>query len=123
MRNGDKLPYWPAMMLRKTAMAYCDMSEVAFLREVATGVFHKPIKVGARLYWSRNQLDVAIDQLFGKNEIKLRDWRKDSWIYAEDPHYQDRNSVVAGKSVSERVDIGGRRSMKHKQQKTQEKSN
>src|SRR3546814_7766736 len=68
MRNGDKLPYWPAMMLRKTAMAYCDMSEVAFLREVATGVFPNPIKVGARLYWSRNQLDAAIDQLFRSEE-------------------------------------------------------
>src|SRR3546814_4421876 len=87
MRNGDNRTYWTAMMLRKTAMAYCDMSEVAFLREVATGVFPNPIKVGARLYWSRNQLDAAIDQLFGKHEIKPRDWRKDSWIYADDPQY------------------------------------
>src|SRR3546814_14487305 len=88
MRHGDKLPYWPAMMLRKTAMAYCDMSEVAFLREVATGVFPNQIKVGARLYWSRNQHDAEIDQAFGKHEIKPRDWRKARWNYTDHPPYQ-----------------------------------
>src|SRR3546814_7789323 len=107
MRNGDKLPYWPAMMLRKTAMAYCDMSEVAFLREVATGVFPNPIKVGARLHWSRNQLDAAIDQLFGKHELKPSDWRKDSWIYADDPQYHPELRKKSGKRRNDRAEWFG----------------
>lgn len=38
-------PYWPAMMLRKTAAAYCELSEAAFEREVASGL---PRKIDAR---------------------------------------------------------------------------
>lgn len=87
MRNGDKLPYWPAMMLRKTAMAYCDMSEAAFLREVATGIFPEPVKIGVRDYWSRKELDKAIDRLFGNFEIEPYDWRSKSPLYADDPRY------------------------------------
>ncbi len=87
MREGDKLPYWPAMMLRKTAMAYCDMPEATFLREVACGVFPDPIKLGAKSYWSRKELDKAIDRLFGDYEIEPYDWRKNSPVYADDPKY------------------------------------
>jgi len=87
MRNGDKLPYWPMMMLRKTAMAYCDMSEGAFMREVACGVFPEAVKLGARYYWSRNELDKAIDKLFGNHEIEEYDWRRNSPMYANDPKY------------------------------------
>lgn len=87
MRDGEKLPYWPAMMLRHTAMAYCDMGETAFLREVAAGVFPDPVKLGAKLYWSRAELDAAIDRLFGHNEIVAYDWRQDSPLYADDPRY------------------------------------
>lgn len=85
MRDGDKLPDWPAMMLRKTAMAYCDMGEAAFMREVAVGDFPEPVKLGNRLYWSRSELDKAIDRLFGHHEIVPYDWRQDSPLYADDP--------------------------------------
>lgn len=87
MREGDNLPYWPTMMLRKTAMAYCDMSEASFLREVATGTFPDPVKIGPKQYWSRKALDRAIDRLFGECEIEPYDWRKDSPLYADDPKY------------------------------------
>ena len=87
MRDGNKLPYWPAMMLRKTAMAYCDMSEATFMGEVAVGAFPEPVKLGARYYWSRVELDKAIDRLFGDHEIVPYDWRQDSPIYADDPRY------------------------------------
>ncbi len=87
MRDGGKLPYWPAMMLRATAMAYCDMGETAFLREVAVGVFPQPVKVGNKSYWSRAELDKAIDGLFGNHEIEPYDWRRDSPLYKDDPRY------------------------------------
>lgn len=87
MRDGDKLPYWPAMMLRKTAMAYCDMSEAAFLREVATGTFPDPVQLGPKQYWSRKELDKAIGRLFGDCEIDGYDWRQHSPLYADDPLY------------------------------------
>lgn len=74
-------------MLRKTALAYCDMSEAAFLREVATGTFPNPVQMAPKHYWSRKELDKAIDRLFGDYEIEPYDRRQNSPLYADDPEY------------------------------------
>lgn len=70
-------PYWPAMMLRKTAAAYCDMSEAAFEREVASGTLPLPIIFGGKPHWSRTQVDEYLAQLTGED-----DWRATSSLYA-----------------------------------------
>lgn len=77
MRNGDKLPYWPAMMLRKTAAAYLDMPETAFEREVISGRLPMPILFGGKERWSREQIDVYLSNLTDGG-----DWRATSNLYA-----------------------------------------
>jgi len=39
---------WPQLMKRKTAAAYCDMSEAAFEREVLAGRFPAAFVIGGR---------------------------------------------------------------------------
>jgi hypothetical protein len=39
---------WPAMMKRKTAAAYCDMSEAAFEREILAGRLPGGVTFGGR---------------------------------------------------------------------------
>ena len=56
---------WPALMLRKTASAYLDMSEASFVREVEEGRMPAAIKVGGRPHWRRDAIDKAIDRLTG----------------------------------------------------------
>lgn len=95
MRHGDKLPYWPAMMLRKTAAAYLDMAEAAFEREVAVGALPSPVRFAGKLHWRREQIDEYIAKLFGGGDWRAssspfnekpakHDWRSESWIYNPD---------------------------------------
>lgn len=56
---------WPAAMKRKTAAAYLDMSEAAFLREVAAARLPMPFMIGGREHWRRDALDKAIDRMTG----------------------------------------------------------
>ncbi len=77
MRDGSKLPYWPAMMLRKTAAAYLDMPETAFEREVMSGRLPMPVLLGGKERWSRDQIDVYLSNLTDGG-----DWRATSKLYA-----------------------------------------
>lgn len=54
---------WPAMMKAKTAASYLDMSEAAFLREVACGRLPEAVMLGNRHHWRKEALDKAIDTL------------------------------------------------------------
>ncbi|NBC37323.1 hypothetical protein GTZ99_12260 [Novosphingobium sp. FSY-8] len=52
---------WPAAMLRKTAAAYVDMSEAAFLRDVAAGRLPSPQRWGdGKERWLKDAIDRAI---------------------------------------------------------------
>lgn len=64
---------WPKMMKRGTAAAYCDLTPVKFMQEVAAGRLPAPIKMGGEDHWSRDQIDDDIARLTGQTY----DWRKD----------------------------------------------
>ena len=68
---------WPAMMLRKTAAAYVELSEAAFEREVIAGNLPGPVKLGKQDHWHRRQLDDYLDRLTGKGG----DWRNQGPLY------------------------------------------
>src|SRR3546814_5691549 len=56
-------------------------------------------------------------------EAQLRDAGKLEWALEDFAALADRKSVVSGKSVSVRVDLGGRRIIKKKKKREQKKSN
>lgn len=58
-----RFPDWPEMMRQRTAAAYLDLSESAFIREVYRGVLPNPVLLGGRQSWSRQQMDAAIARL------------------------------------------------------------
>lgn len=58
-------PRWPAMMKRKTAAEYADMSEAAFEREIIAGRLPAGIMFGGREHWSKEALDAAFARLSG----------------------------------------------------------
>jgi hypothetical protein len=66
-------PYWPRLMKRATAAAYCDLATAKFLQEVATGRLSPPIKMGGEDHWDRDALDQDINRIAGRSS----DWRKD----------------------------------------------
>lgn len=67
---------WPHMMTRKTAAEYCDLSDRAFISEVAAGRLPSPVNLGGRDHWFRPALDKALLQIAG--EIS-NDYEKDFW--------------------------------------------
>lgn len=71
--------YPPAMMQRKTAAQYCDMSEEAFEREVVCGRLPMPVMLGERPHWHRVTIDVYLDRIAGATN----DWRSKSPVYAQ----------------------------------------
>jgi hypothetical protein len=62
------LATWPAMMKRKTASAYLDISEAAFEREVLAGRLPSSVTIGGREHWRRDAIDKALDYLTGDLE-------------------------------------------------------
>lgn len=60
-------PYWPMMLKRQTAAAYCDLSVAEFEREVAAGRLPFPVKLGNSEHWNRDRLDAALDRLAGND--------------------------------------------------------
>ena len=58
---------WPALMLKKTALAYLDMGERAFEAEIASGRFPHPVLVGGRQHWRKDAIDRAISILGGEH--------------------------------------------------------
>lgn len=75
-----EMPYWPAAMKRKTAAAYLDMGESAFLRLVEEGIMPQPFRLGRTDHWSRVSIDNAIAKLFGDEET---DWFSRSPLFAK----------------------------------------
>lgn len=69
---------WPGMMRRKTAAAYCDMSEAAFEREIVAGRLPAGIMFGGREHWRKEAIDAAFDRLTGSSDEPeyLRKWRE-----------------------------------------------
>lgn len=57
---------WPAMMKRKTAAEYCDMSESAFEREIIAGRLPAGVMFGGREHWRKEALDGAFARLSGE---------------------------------------------------------
>lgn len=74
------MTYPPAMMLRKTAAQYCDVSEEAFEREVIAGRLPMPVIFGERPHWHRATLDTYLDRIAGAKS----DWRSKSPVYNPD---------------------------------------
>ena len=54
---------WPAMMRKRTAAEYADLSEAAFVREVAAGRLPPAIMFGGREHWRKDAIDKALDLL------------------------------------------------------------
>ena len=65
---------WPRLMKRRVAAQYCDMTEPAFEREVASARLPSGRMIGGREHWDKIALDRAIDALMGSGEP---DWRSD----------------------------------------------
>lgn len=66
-------PTWPALMRRKTAATYLDMSEAAFEREVLAGRLPQPEIWGGRDHWRKDAIDAAINPLDNHDDPQ---WRK-----------------------------------------------
>ncbi|AQR74184.1 hypothetical protein BXU08_11450 [Sphingomonas sp. LM7] len=58
-----RFPDWPEMMRQRTAAAYLDLSESAFIREVYRGTLPNPILLGGRQSWNRQEIDAAIARM------------------------------------------------------------
>lgn len=67
------------MMKRATAAAYCDLSESAFVGEVAAGRLPSPVNLGGRDHWFRPALDHALAAIAGD---AVADYEKDFWTRA-----------------------------------------
>lgn len=69
---------WPAMMRRKTAAEFCDLSEAAFMREVAAGRLPPPAMLGGTEHWRTEALNKALAVLCGEREddVEAEFWRR-----------------------------------------------
>ena len=76
----DTLPDWPGAMKRKTAAAYLDMGEAAFMRLVEEGIMPQPFWLGRSDHWTRASLDRSLAALDADSEV---DWRTGSPLYAK----------------------------------------
>ena len=57
---------WPAMMTRKTAMEYLDLSDAAFEREIAAGRIPAGVLFGGRPHWRKDAIDKALAIIAGE---------------------------------------------------------
>lgn len=64
------------MMKRATAAAYCDLSESAFIGEVAAGRLPAPVDFGGRDHWFRPALDKALAAIAG---LTVAEYERDFW--------------------------------------------
>ena len=58
----------PLWMKRKTAAQFCDLSEAAFIKEVAQGIFPQPVLLGKQEHWYRPAIEKASAILAGDIE-------------------------------------------------------
>ncbi len=64
-----RFPDWPEMMRQRTAAAYLDLSESAFIREVYRGTLPNPVVLGGRRSWSRQELEASIARLLMRKQL------------------------------------------------------
>lgn len=57
------LAHWPRRMKAPLAAAYVDESETKFLSTVKVGRWPQGVRDGGNVYWYREDLDAALDQL------------------------------------------------------------
>ena len=57
---------WPAMMTRKTASLYCDVSIASFEREIVAGRLPSGVMLGGREHWHKPALDAALARIAGE---------------------------------------------------------
>lgn len=57
---------WPALMTRKTVLAYLDMGEAALQKEIATGRLPDGLWIGGKQRWYRNAIDRALEVIAGE---------------------------------------------------------
>src|SRR3546814_18195088 len=87
---------------------------VDWIFDHATLRLHDPRRFGAVLWHPEAAGPVAAHPLLARLGIEPFDPRFDgAWLHSQ---FRDRKSVVSGKSVSVRVDLGGRRILKKKTQ-------
>lgn len=72
MTAHSRIPDWPAMMTRKTASAYLDMSEAAFEREIIAGRLPHGVLFGGRSHWYKTALDKALEAIAGGHAAGYR---------------------------------------------------
>jgi hypothetical protein len=72
----NAIPTWPGMMKRKTAAAYCDMTEAAFEREVFAGRLPMPVMFGGRDHWRKEAIDRALDHITGEASAHEPEFRR-----------------------------------------------
>lgn len=59
-------PHWPAMLSKKTALAYLDLTEAAFEKEIAAGRLPDGVLFGGRAHWYKAALDKALAVIAGE---------------------------------------------------------
>lgn len=57
---------WPAMMSRKSALAYLDLSDAAFEREIAANRIPDGVMFGGKPHWYKAALDKALAVIAGE---------------------------------------------------------
>lgn len=60
---------WPAMMKRRTAAEYCELSEAAFEREIIAGRLPVSVIFGGRPHWRKDAIDAALARLTGDDSV------------------------------------------------------
>lgn len=66
--QGRIVAAWPAMMKRRTAAEYLDMSIPSFEKEIAAGRLPEGVLLGGCLHWHRSTLDKALARIAGEVE-------------------------------------------------------
>lgn len=69
---------WPALMKRKTAAEYLDISEAAFEREIIAGRLPAAFLIGGRDHWRKDALDKALAVLSGESvdDDEMEFWQR-----------------------------------------------
>lgn len=60
------IPHWPGMMTKRTALAYLDLTEVQFAREIAAGRLPDSVLFGDKPHWYKEALDKALAVIAGE---------------------------------------------------------
>jgi len=59
-------PFWPAMLSKRTALQYLDLTEAEFEREIAAGRLPDGVLFGSKVHWYKAALDAALAVIAGE---------------------------------------------------------